>query len=110
MRYEIDARRWWRRSRAMLLQAVTQGGPNTSSRRFTRRDRLRRRLAHRAHPERLIVNAAQHRGLFEAVREGNAEKAHSRLKTHLDWGRRFTLARHRRLGSDRLRLRSDQET
>ena len=61
--------------------------------------RLARRM-HGAHPERLAVNAAQHRGIFDAVRAGNAEKAHTRMKTHLDWGRRFTLDPDRRLGSD----------
>ena len=61
--------------------------------------RLARRM-HGAHPERLAVNAAQHRGIFDAVRAGNAAKAHVRMKTHLDWGRRFTLDPDRRLGSD----------
>ena len=61
--------------------------------------RLARRM-HGAHPERLAVNAAQHRGIFDAVRAGNAEQAHARMKTHLDWGRRFTLDPDRRLGSD----------
>jgi DNA-binding GntR family transcriptional regulator len=61
--------------------------------------RLARRM-HGAHPERLAVNAAQHRGIFDAVRAGDAAEAHSRMKTHLDWGRRFTLDPHRRLGAD----------
>ena len=61
--------------------------------------RLARRM-HGAHPERLIVNAAQHRGIFDAIRAGSAEQAHSRMKTHLDWGRRFTLDPDRRLGAD----------
>ena len=61
--------------------------------------RLARRM-HGAHPERLAVNAAQHRSIFDAVRAGNAETAHARMKTHLDWGRRFTLDPDRRLGSD----------
>ena len=61
--------------------------------------RLARRM-HGAHPERLAVNAAQHRGIFDAVRAGNAEKAHARMKTHLDWGRRFTLDPDGRLGSN----------
>ncbi len=70
--------------------------------------RLARRM-HGAHPERLVVNAAQHRGIFDAVRAGNAEKAHSRMKTHLDWGRRFTLDPDRRLGSDWQRSGSDTD-
>lgn len=61
--------------------------------------RLARRM-HGAHPERLIVNAAQHRGIFDAIRAGDVEHAHSRMKTHLDWGRRFTLDPDRRLGAD----------
>ncbi len=61
--------------------------------------RLARRM-HGAHPERLAVNAAQHRSIFEAVRAGDAEKANSSMKTHLDWGRRFTLDPDRRLGTD----------
>jgi DNA-binding GntR family transcriptional regulator len=68
--------------------------------------RLARRM-HGAHPERLAVNAAQHRGIFEAVRAGDAVKAHSRMKTHLDWGRRFTLDPDRRLGSDWQRTGGD---
>lgn len=61
--------------------------------------RLARRM-HRAHPERLAVNAGQHRGIFDAVRAGNPEEARQRMKTHLDWGRRFTLDPDRRLGSN----------
>lgn len=61
--------------------------------------RLARRM-HCAHPERLIVNAAQHRGIFDSIRDSSAEQAHSRMKTHLDWGRRFTLDPDRRLGAD----------
>ncbi|KKC33422.1 GntR family transcriptional regulator [Devosia psychrophila] len=61
--------------------------------------RLARRM-HHAHPERLVVNAAQHRAIFDAVRGGNAEEAYQRMKTHLDWGRRFTLDPDRRLGVD----------
>ena len=61
--------------------------------------RLARRM-HHAHPERLVVNAAQHRAIFEAVRNGHAEEAYQRMKTHLDWGRRFTLDPDRRLGAD----------
>lgn len=60
--------------------------------------RLARRM-HGAHPERLAVNAGQHRSIFEAVRAGDAAKAHSSMKTHLDWGRRFTLDPDRRLGA-----------
>lgn len=71
--------------------------------------RLARRM-HGAHPERLAVNAAQHRGIFEAVRAGKADEAHSRMKTHLDWGRRFTLDPDRRLGSDWQRLGSNHDT
>ena len=71
--------------------------------------RLARRM-HGAHPERLAVNAAQHRGIFEAVRAGNAEEAHSRMKTHLDWGRRFTLDPDQSLGSDWQRLGGNHDT
>lgn len=70
--------------------------------------RLARRM-HGAHPERLAVNAAQHRRIFDAVRTGNTEKAHSRMKTHLDWGRRFTLDPDRRLGSDWQRTGADPD-
>ena len=70
--------------------------------------RLARRM-HGAHPERLSVNAAQHRGIFDAVRAGNAEKARSRMQTHLDWGRRFTLDPDCRLGSDWQRSGSDTD-
>ena len=70
--------------------------------------RLARRM-HGAHPERLAVNAAQHRGIFDAVRAGNADKAHARMKTHLDWGRRFTLDPDRRLGSDWQRSGDDTD-
>ena len=70
--------------------------------------RLARRM-HGAHPERLAVNAAQHRGIFEAVRAGNADKAHYRMKTHLDWGRRFTLDPDRRLGADWQRTGNDRD-
>lgn len=58
--------------------------------------RLTRRM-HGAHPERLAINAAQHRGIFDAVRAGNAAEATQRMRTHLDWGRRFTLDPDRRL-------------
>ena len=60
--------------------------------------RLARRM-HRTHPERLAVNTAQHRGIFEAVRSGNPEEAQARMRTHLDWGRRFTLDPDQRLGT-----------
>ena len=52
--------------------------------------RLSRRL-HRAHPERLAVNAAQHRSIVDAICEGNAVEARGRMDTHLAWGRGFTL-------------------
>lgn len=52
--------------------------------------RLSRRL-HRNHPERLAVNAAQHRSIMEAVCDGNAEEARQRMELHLGWGRNFTL-------------------
>jgi DNA-binding GntR family transcriptional regulator len=52
--------------------------------------RLARRM-HRAHPERLILNAAQHRRIMEAVRDGQAEAARERMEAHLSWGRSFTL-------------------
>ncbi len=52
--------------------------------------RLSRRL-HRDHPERLAVNAVQHRGIMEAVRDGDVEQARQRMDAHLGWGRSFTL-------------------
>ena len=61
--------------------------------------RLSRRL-HRTHPERLAVNAAQHRGIVEAIREGDSHEARSRTDTHLTWGRRFTLDPDGRLDRD----------
>ena len=61
--------------------------------------RLARRM-HNEHPERLEVNAGQHRRIFEAVRSGNAQAARQRMRTHLDWGRRFTLDPDQRLGND----------
>ena len=61
--------------------------------------RLSRRL-HRAHPERLAVNAAQHRGIVEAIRAGDGVEARSRTNTHLTWGRVFTLDPDGRLGRD----------
>ena len=71
--------------------------------------RLARRM-HRAHPERLAVNTAQHRGIFAAVHAGNAEEAYSRMKAHLDWGRRFTLDPDQRLGSGWQHWAGDRET
>jgi DNA-binding GntR family transcriptional regulator len=61
--------------------------------------RLSRRL-HRTHPERLAVNAAQHRGIVEAIRDGDSLEARSRMDTHLTWGRGFTLDPDGRLGRD----------
>jgi len=62
--------------------------------------RLSRRL-HKTHPERLTVNAAQHRAIMEAVRDGNARQARRTMETHLIWGRAFTLDPDRRLGRGR---------
>jgi len=59
--------------------------------------RLSRRL-HNAHPERLSVNAGQHRAIMEAVRDGNARDARRNMQTHLIWGRAFTLDPDKRLG------------
>ena len=59
--------------------------------------RLSRRL-HSAHPGRLGVNAAQHRAIMEAVRDGNARDARRNMQTHLTWGRAFTLDPNGRLG------------
>ena len=59
--------------------------------------RLSRRL-HRTHPERLAVNAAQHRSIVEAIRSGDAREAWARMDTHLVWGRAFTLDPDGRLG------------
>jgi len=64
--------------------------------------RLSRRL-HNTHPERLTVNAAQHRGIMEAVRDGNAREARRRMQTHLTWGRAFTLDPDGRLGRGKIR-------
>lgn len=61
--------------------------------------RLSRRL-HRTHPERLAVNAAQHRGIVEAIRDSDSGEARSRMDTHLTWGRGFTLDPNGRLGRD----------
>ena len=94
---------------AALAECHTNAEMEHSLRRL--RDKMYRlaRRMHGAHPERLVVNAAQHRGIFDAVRAGNAEKAHSRMKTHLDWGRRFTLDPDRRLGSNWQRSGSDTD-
>ncbi|WP_171034248.1 GntR family transcriptional regulator [Lichenicoccus roseus] len=51
---------------------------------------LSRRL-HGAHPERLAVNAAQHRTIVNALRDGNPDEARQRMQTHLLWGRQFTI-------------------
>ncbi len=59
--------------------------------------RLSRRL-HRTHPERLAINATQHRSIVEAIRDGNAAEARARMDTHLTWGRGFTLDPDGRLG------------
>ena len=58
--------------------------------------RLSRRM-HRAHPERLSPNAAQHRAIMEAVRDGDAGRARREMEQHLNWGRNFTLDREGRL-------------
>jgi DNA-binding GntR family transcriptional regulator len=78
------------------------GNPEMSHALRRMRDKMYRlaRRMHGAHPERLEVNAGQHRAIFEEVRGGNAELARQRMKTHLDWGRRFTLDPERRLGDD----------
>ena len=60
--------------------------------------RLARRM-HREHPERLVLNAAQHRGILEAVRDGDALQARQRMETHLGWGRSFTLDPDDRMGN-----------
>lgn len=52
--------------------------------------RLSRRM-HRAHPERLMPNAAQHRLIMEAVRDGDGPRARAEMERHLAWGRSFTL-------------------
>ena len=66
--------------------------------------RLSRRL-HRAHPERLAVNAEQHRGIVDAIRSGDTGAAHAKMETHLVWGRAFTLDPDGRLGSGTARQR-----
>ena len=57
------------------------------------RDRMYRlsRRMHGAHPERLAPNAAQHRDIMEAVRDGDARRARGQMERHLAWGRSFTL-------------------
>lgn len=60
--------------------------------------RLSRRL-HNTHPERLLVNVGQHRAIMESVRDGKAKDALNDMKTHLTWGRAFTLDPDGRLGS-----------
>lgn len=59
--------------------------------------RLSRRL-HNAHPERLAVNALQHRAIMQAVIDGNAKDARRHMQQHLTWGRAFTLDPDGRLG------------
>lgn len=61
--------------------------------------RLSLRL-HRTHPERLSVNAGQHRAIVEAVRKGDADASRSQMQTHLVWGRAFTLDPDGRMGRD----------
>lgn len=52
--------------------------------------RLSRRL-HRTHPERLDVNAEQHRLIVEAICSGDSSTAVEAMSSHLAWGRDFTL-------------------
>jgi DNA-binding GntR family transcriptional regulator len=61
--------------------------------------RLSLRL-HRTHPERLSVNAGQHRAIVEAIREGDIDGSRSQMQTHLAWGRAFTLDPDGRIGRD----------
>lgn len=61
--------------------------------------RLSRRL-HRTHPERLSLNAQQHRAIVDAIREGEADKSRNRMQAHLAWGRAFTLDPDGRMGGD----------
>jgi DNA-binding GntR family transcriptional regulator len=61
--------------------------------------RLSLRL-HRTHPERLSVNAGQHRAIVEAIRKGDADESRSQMQTHLVWGRAFTLDPDGRMGRD----------
>ena len=58
------------------------------------------RRLHRTHPERLAVNAAQHRAIVAAIRDGDGAAARARMSTHLAWGRRFTLDPDGRLDDD----------
>ena len=52
--------------------------------------RLSRRL-HRTHPERLDINADQHKRIVDAICDGDATTAVESMRTHLVWGRDFTL-------------------
>jgi DNA-binding GntR family transcriptional regulator len=52
--------------------------------------RLSRRL-HQDHPDRLAVNAEQHRAIWEAICAGDGAKARDILQSHLRWGRSCTL-------------------
>ena len=52
--------------------------------------RLSKRL-HQSHPERLAVNAKQHRAIWHEVCVGNGGKAMELLQSHLRWGRSCTL-------------------
>jgi DNA-binding GntR family transcriptional regulator len=46
---------------------------------------------HRSHPERLGVNAKQHRAIWREICLGNGAKAMELLRTHLQWGQSCTL-------------------
>lgn len=52
--------------------------------------RLSRRL-HRTHPERLGINADQHESIVESICSGDPQKAEEAMRSHLTWGRDFTL-------------------
>ena len=52
--------------------------------------RLSKRL-HQSHPERLGVNAMQHRAIWREVCAGDGAKAMELLQAHLRWGRSCTL-------------------
>ncbi|MGR9438486.1 GntR family transcriptional regulator (plasmid) [Rhizobium leguminosarum] len=65
--------------------------------------RLSRRL-HRIHPERLSLNAQQHRAIVDAIREGEIDKSRRSMQAHLAWGRAFTLDPNGRMGGDWQRL------